>query len=264
MAKRNRSTTEKSIHRRKDRGQGRGKDYIPYHHIQDVPSKGLTTRINGWKSGRVHHFLSKLEWLYFFLLEWSPRVLDIREQYPLELAETIKIAESLGVRHPIDPKTRHPIVMTTDFVLTVKKSIRSDEQARTVKYAKDLDSRRVLEKLEIERLYWLVRGVGWGIVTEHEVDKVTAANVEWLHPFRDIEACSHLSEKLIKNIQSAMHPKVTSQDHPLQRITSETDLLFDLKPGSSLMVLRHLLASRKWKADMNQPLYPSKKLTLIG
>lgn len=264
MAKRNRSTTDRSIYRRKDRGQGRGKDYTPYHYIQDVASKGLATRINGWKTGRVHHFLSKLEWLYFFLLEWSPIVIDIREQYPLDLAETIKIAESLGVRHPTDPKTKHPAVMTTDFVLTVKKSIRSDEQARTVKYAKDLNSRRVLEKLEIERLYWLVRGVDWGIVTEYEVNKVTAANVEWLHPFRDIDACSHLSEKSIKKIQSAMYPRLALQDHSLRRITSETDLLFNLNPGSSLMVLRHLLASRKWKVDMNQPLQPSKKLTLIG
>lgn len=264
MAKRKRSTTEKTILKRKDRGRGKGKDYTPYHHIQDVPSKGLSTRVNGWKTGRIHHFLSKLEWLYFFLLDWSPSVIDIREQYPLEIQETIKIAERLGIRHPVDPKTKHPIVMTTDFVLTIKRPIGSVEHARTVKYTKDLNSRRVLEKLEIERLYWLARGIDWGIVTEQEINRIVAANVEWLHPFRRVESCSHLSKQIIKNIESVLYRRVTTQEHSLKRITSETDLQLGLNPGSSLMVVRYLLASCRWKADMTQPLQPSRRLILVG
>nr|WP_245746285.1 hypothetical protein [Evansella caseinilytica] len=31
------------------------------------------------------------------------------------------MAEELGVKHPIDPKTGDPIGMTTDFLLTVDK-----------------------------------------------------------------------------------------------------------------------------------------------
>ena len=39
-----------------------------------------------------------------------------------------------------------------------------------VKYAKDLASERVMEKFEVERVYWSSRGVDWGVVTEHEID----------------------------------------------------------------------------------------------
>lgn len=264
MPKRNRATTEKTILKRRSRGQGKGKSYTPYLYIQDVPSKGLVTRINGWKTGRVHHFLSKLEWFYFLLLEWSLIVVDVREQFPLDLAETIKIAEMLGIRHPTDPKTKHPTVITTDFVITVKGSIGSFEQVRTVKYAKDLNSKRVLEKLEIERLYWLARDIDWGIVTEHEIDRIVAENVEWLHPLRDVDACSHLSPGLITHLESAIYQRVSTQDIPLQQITNDMDQQLDLKPGTSLMVLRHLLANRKWKIDIHQPLHPSKRLAIIG
>nr|WP_255193827.1 TnsA endonuclease N-terminal domain-containing protein [Brevibacillus laterosporus] len=46
----------------------------------------------------------------------------MREQFPLlPLEETIVIANELGINHPTDPKTGSPIVMTTDFLLTVNK-----------------------------------------------------------------------------------------------------------------------------------------------
>ncbi len=59
---------------------------------------------------------------YFYLTEFSDVILDIREQFPLlPQEETIVIAEELGIKHPADPKTGDPIVMTTDFLLTVDK-----------------------------------------------------------------------------------------------------------------------------------------------
>ncbi|HEV7736265.1 MAG TPA: hypothetical protein VGO47_02690, partial [Chlamydiales bacterium] len=83
MAKRKRLVTETSIKRRIKEGRGIGRlaNYKPWLHIQDVPSLGLSSRIKGWKTQRVHHFLSGLELLYFYILEWSRNVVDIREQY---------------------------------------------------------------------------------------------------------------------------------------------------------------------------------------
>jgi len=137
MAKRERKSTQKVIDKRlkQGRGQGRGADYQPYLRVQDVPSQGLATRIRGWKTGREHHFLSPLECHYFFLLEWSPLIVDIREQFPLDLDETRAIAADLGIRHPTNPRTREPIVMTTDFVNTIRRAIGVIEHARTLKYA---------------------------------------------------------------------------------------------------------------------------------
>ena len=39
----------------------------------------------------------------------------------MPLAETIVIADELGLKHPTDPKTNEPVEMTTDFLLTVDK-----------------------------------------------------------------------------------------------------------------------------------------------
>lgn len=60
--------------------------------------------------------------------------------------ETIVIAEELGIKHPADP-----IVMTTDFLLTVDKGQGVFEVAHTIKMKDKLLEERVLEKFEIER-----------------------------------------------------------------------------------------------------------------
>jgi hypothetical protein len=141
MAKRKRRSTQSSIEKliKEGRGTGRLSNYKPWLCIQDVASKGLAARIKGWKTGRVHHFMSLLELMYFYVLEWASEVIDIREQYPLfTQKETIAIAESCGVSHPFDNRTRHPIVMTTDFNLSVLEGNQVVHRVRTIKYAKDL------------------------------------------------------------------------------------------------------------------------------
>ncbi len=164
------------------RGQGTLQDYKPWLTVRDVPSVGKSTRDKGWKTGRTHHFLSILELLYYLILEWSLMVTDIREQYPLlPIDDTLAIAENLGIKHPVHPKTKEPVVMTTDFYISLRNESGNFEQARTIKYAVDLSKRSTLEKFEIERRYWEVRGIDWGIVTEHEIPTELAKNVDFLH-----------------------------------------------------------------------------------
>ncbi len=58
--------------------------------------------------------------MYWYALDWAPSVVDIREQFPLlPIEDTLRIAERLGYRHPRHPQTRRPIVMTTDFLVTI-------------------------------------------------------------------------------------------------------------------------------------------------
>src|ERR1041384_925751 len=133
MAKRKRRRTAESIRRliKEGRGTGRLSEYKPWLHIQDVPSRGLVARILGWKTRRVHHLLSLFEQLYFYTLEWSSIVTDIREQYPLlPLEETLSIARDCGISHPVHPTTRYPTVLTTDFLVTAN----SEDQPRTLKH----------------------------------------------------------------------------------------------------------------------------------
>ncbi|WP_338838354.1 TnsA endonuclease N-terminal domain-containing protein [Kurthia gibsonii] len=96
-----------------------------------------------------------MEQNHFYLTEFSDSIVDIQEQYPLlPLEETLIIADELGIKHPTDPKTNEPIVMTTYFLLTTDKGEGSVELARTIKMKDELLKERVLEKFEIEHFYW--------------------------------------------------------------------------------------------------------------
>jgi len=155
-------STPESISKRiaEGRGQGVGNNYRPWHEVQDFPSRGVAHRPMGWKTGRVHHLFSNLEFTIFLIYDVLDRIIDIREQFPLHpLEETLEIAKKIGVKHPIDPTTSYPIVMTTDFLLKLRVGRDIVFHARTVKYRKDLDDLRVREKFEIERRYWLRRGI---------------------------------------------------------------------------------------------------------
>lgn len=264
MAKRSRNSSETTIENRlkQGRGMGQGANYNPWLHIQDVPSQGLASRIKGWKTRRVHHLLSELETSYFYVLDWSLPVLDIREQFPLlPLEETLAIAEQCGVAYPADPRTKEPVVMTTDFVVTVRQSVGSIEQARTVKYAQDLQSKRNLEKLEIERCYWQRRNIDWGIVTEREVSKTLAENIKWLHPYLDL---NDLPQSDITRITMVMTPLVLQAKDSLADIAAICDDQLGFTPGLSLLVVRHLLANRFWQVNMVQPILPSERLVLLS
>ena len=266
MAKRNRNTTKSTIRKWIDegRGQGVGAAYRPWLQVQDVPSTGISSRIKSWKTGRIHHLLSRLETNFFFNLEWSLRVTDIREQFPLlPVEETGSIAENIGVRHPTDPKTRESIVMTTDFLITIFDGFTSREIARTVKPSAELGSDRVLEKFEIERRYWESRQISWGIVTEHEISAVLAKNVQCLYGSYHLNEFPGLNTMRLAQIEQAILASISS-GIPLAEITSQCDDRLGLSPGTSLTAVRHLIATRRWLVDMQIALEPGKPLRILG
>lgn len=267
MAKRSRSTDQQKIEKRlKDgRGEGRGVAYQPWLRIQDVPSQGLASRVKGWKTGREHHLMSNLETSYLFVLDWSQSVLDIREQFPLlPLGETQEIAEQCGFVHPTDPKTQQAVVMTTDFLIILKQRDLELEHARAIKPAIDLQSQRTLEKLEIERRYWERRNIDWGLVTEQEIPKTLVENLKWLRSCYQLEDLAPLSRSDITRIEAVLTPQVIQGKAPLTKITNACDDQLGLSPGTSLSIVRYLIANRQWQIDMSQRVQPSKKLNLLS
>ena len=169
-------------------GAGAGAEYVPWLRVQDVPSMGRSWKIQGVKIDRIHHLLSDLERAYFLLCEFSEDVVDIREQYPLLPVESTQaIARAIGVRYPKYKTTSVPMVMTTDFLLSVKQPNGDVKSvARTIKYAKDLQGKgcaRTLEKLEVERRFWVSQGVDWSIVTEELFTPDLILNLVFLRKF---------------------------------------------------------------------------------
>lgn len=255
MAKRKTELTEKKISEmeKEGRGQGTGENYKPWIVIQDFPSSGLVTRSKGWKTKRIHHFLSKLERDYFYVLEWNRNVVDIREQYPLTREDTLFIAENKGVKHPTDPKSQIPIVMTTDFLITLSNSEGITHVARTIKPSKELENERTIEKFEIERSYWEQEGVDWGIITEKEMPRNMIENVEWLHSsYFEIE---DLPSSTLQTYIQQMKTFIQKYNTSIIEMVTEFDNKFQLDNGLGLEILKHLIARRELQVDINQKIH---------
>ncbi|ABA77458.1 Tn7-like transposition protein A [Pseudomonas fluorescens Pf0-1] len=169
-------------------GGGAGSSYIPWLRVQDVPSLGHSRKVHGVKVDRIHHLLSNLEHGAFLAAEFSEVVVDIREQFPLLPRGTAQaIASTLGIRYPLYPKTSLPLVMTTDLLLTVREADGNHKQvAWSVKYTKDLDDLRTVEKLEIEKEFWNSQGVAWSIVTEEQFTIDLINNLTVLRKYADL------------------------------------------------------------------------------
>lgn len=269
MSKRKRLFTAKKYKSwlKEGRGQGHGPSYKPWYRIQDVPSQGLCHRIKSvWTTGRETHLLSNLERDWFFVFDWSPLVIDIREQFPLlPLQETQAIAAECGVKHPVErrSKEQQAVVLTSDFRLTVVVGDQTIDQIRTVKYAQSLSSQRVLEKFEIERRYWERRGVDWGIVTNRDLPRNLARNVELLRGKRCLSDRLSLRAEQLYPLAEMLTDKVNHEKLPLREAGALCDAHFGLAKGSSLTVSYFLLANRYWEVDMYRRIDPGQELILL-
>lgn len=166
-------------------GFGEGATYKPWIDVRCFSSRGRMSRRPGVTTRRMHHLFSDNEDHFFLMADYASAVVDIREQFPLfPESSTQEIAQSMGVRHPKYPYSRTQLVMTTDFLLTViEKSGPRSLIAWSLKSADELRGRNrksVLAKLEIERRYWLQRGVPWRLFTNEDFDQTFIDNLDWL------------------------------------------------------------------------------------
>lgn len=248
---------------KEERGTGRGKQYKPWIKIQDVPSLGRATRLKGIKTQRQHEFLSDMERNYFYFLEYSDDVIDIREQYPLlPLEETIVIANELGINHPKHPKTGEYIVMTTDFFITKKNNV---DVARTIKQKDDLLDKRIIEKFEIERQYWKNRDIDWGIVTEDEIDKTIAQNISFIHSYyniAEIDSFQNIGHKDLEDLILEYTKRIIDTTKSIRNISSIFDMDMALEKGSGLAIFRYLIVTKLIQVDLSKPLNVDKKINI--
>ncbi|WP_145410812.1 TnsA endonuclease N-terminal domain-containing protein [Paenibacillus xylanexedens] len=239
---------------KKGRGQGTGENYQPFIQAHDnkIASEGWLTRHKGWKTGRIHHTLSEHERKYLYYCEWLDGVSDIREQWPLlPLEKTIEIAEQLGIKHPhVDG---NPVVMTTDFRLTLKIKEGSQDVIRTIKPREKL-SDRTLELFEIERVYFTEHGIDWCIVTEDKIPHKLVKNVEWMANAKYLNNQSVVNEEVLWMLHDDLYEMFTRDtgQTSLINLCFRADNEFRLPKGTSLFILQHLLANKFWRTEMEE------------
>lgn len=159
---------------RERRGTGAGANYKPWIQTGEFGSKGTVSNPIDWKTGRQVQLLSQGEVIAWYLLRWDDDNLDVREQFPLDIAQTQNIAAAYGIKHPVDSHG-NPIVMTTDFLVTRA----NGEMAISIK--SDLEtvskSKRLIEKLFIEKVYWKKQGIPFSLYTKADMNRVMADNI---------------------------------------------------------------------------------------
>lgn len=255
MAKRNRNTSESKVLRwiKQGRGQGMGKDYMPWLRIQDVPSNGRVSRIKGIKTNRIHHLMSDIETGYFHILDYASNVLDTREQFPLlPLEQTQDIAESLNIRHPSDPNTKEDIVMTTDFLVTINKDGKLYNIARTVISSSDLEKERKIEKLQIEKTFWEKNNTNWGIVTDNEINDIFIQNIKIVHQYYNLNTCAELEgvpEQLADKCRTILLEQLKT-NKPVNIICHDCDKKLGLPMGVSITLFKNLIATKNIEIDI--------------
>jgi hypothetical protein len=170
---------------KKGLGQGEGPSYQPWIRVGSFPNRGESFRISCDKTQRSHDYLSTLEYRHHLLCEFLAIVIDIREQYPLPIDETLCLADELGIAHP--SVGGEPCTVTLDFMLTLDDGHVRRMVARSIKYCEELKNPRVREKLELERVACIRRLIPWELLTEHELPRVLEKNLRWLRGWKTLE-----------------------------------------------------------------------------
>ncbi|GHX10140.1 heteromeric transposase endonuclease subunit TnsA [Vibrio cholerae] len=223
---------------REGRGSGHGSDYKPWLTVMDLSSQGRSHRVFGHKSQRTHHLLSDLELAVFLLLEWSRSTVDIREQFPLRLEDTKALALESGIDHP---SVRGVLqVMSSDFLVNTTDTCQP-KFALQAKYAEALSDARTIEKLELERRYWLQKGVPWWLITEKDIPSVVTQNISWLYPAQrdEIEI-----DALMERAAFYQHHFQNAPERSVIEVAKQLDTAYQQPMGQSLLEIRQLLAQR--------------------
>ncbi|KPV44035.1 hypothetical protein AN477_08995 [Alicyclobacillus ferrooxydans] len=237
------------------RGQGELEGYRPWITAQDYPSNGRSSRIKGWKTGRIHHFLSDIETRYFYLLEFDGNeIWDIREHYPaLDLQDTLGDCDIDLDKYCDKESGGTAYIFVTTFLLTLMNADGTKRYiARSVKAAAELEKSKVLERFELLRRYFAEKQIDWGIVTQHDINVTRAKNIEWVHSAKNLDDDAEFSVQDVPRLKGILLEWLDGTRKSVRDATNALDTQFNLTPGSGLLLLRHLIAKKQVLVNMDE------------
>jgi hypothetical protein len=228
----------------KTRGLGTGREYLPFIKVHEISSTGESFRILGRNTTRPHHLLSRLELSSFLVFDRYKSTVDIKEQYPLPIIDTLSICERLGIKHPqMSGKLK---VVTTDLVIDVKNT---SGLAVAVKYTDEFEDQRVIDKLQIEKVFWEQQGYQWKLFTEHEITPSIKENLEWLHAAN--QNSDELYEELSEIDIQLIFERLKGINKRLSSTCASLDDEYQCEPGFHIGVFRKAVAANIIDAPLN-------------
>lgn len=247
---RNRSTnTQKSVRDKicKGYGRGRGIGYKPWLSGHEFASMGVYTRMMGLTIPRMYVFFSRLESDLFVIYDTDPEVEDILEQYYMDLPTTLRLAQSMGIRHPWSGQYYN--VMTADLLFLKN----GRWHARSVKSSSELNKPRTVEKLRLEQAYFNEAGIPWSIVTEKEINPYKVQNLRWLYyttQFEELVPC----ESLRKQCSRLFYELYMEELQSLPDVIDCIESLYSIPEGTGIAILKSLIRQEKIPFDIEKPI----------
>jgi len=185
---------------REHRGEGTYADYIPYHRVaRNDPSSSGRSNLLMFRE-RLREFLSDGELGQQYFAAMLPWLDDCVEQFKLTLEPsvhplaaygerdifthypgTLALAAELRMKHPwtYGDGQNAPWKMSTDLVLVFRRrALPRVMLALAFKTAQWSSDERTIALLQLEREYWLRRGVRWLLITPEVYDKKVALTME--------------------------------------------------------------------------------------
>lgn len=150
-------------------GTGDGADYKPYLQVGEFGSMGTCSCIVDYKTGRTVHTFSQAEAMMWYILRWDDENLDIKEQYPLPVEETVRIARQNNFAHPF--RNGEYSVLTSDFYVK-----RKDRQF-VISIKTDINE-KMYKNLLIEKLYWNSIDVPWYLQFKKDINETEFINIK--------------------------------------------------------------------------------------
>ncbi|MEK4992600.1 TnsA endonuclease N-terminal domain-containing protein [Listeria sp. FSL L8-0308] len=117
--------------------------------------------------------------------------------------------------------------MTTDMLLTVKQEKSIKFIAHSIKPFNKL-TKRVVEKLQIEKEFFKDQKIEWALITERQINYNLFRNVEWLHNAKNNDK---LSNHHINSLEDNLYYAIQQSEKPFAKVTREQDELFGLPSG---------------------------------
>ena len=118
------------------RGKGSGASYKPWIQTREISSCGTCSNPKDWKTGRTVELLSQGEAYFWHMLRWDDNILDIREQYPLDLELTNEIgystesrASSNSLSSIISHLDDRPLIVTRNLISAFMKESDNDDRS---------------------------------------------------------------------------------------------------------------------------------------
>ncbi|MBR2173792.1 TnsA endonuclease N-terminal domain-containing protein [Sphingopyxis sp.] len=241
--------------RKQGRGQGEHASYKPWLQTHEVTiPNDRKSKIFGLKSQRLHQLFTDLECDVVTLIDWSARVTDIRERYPLDQALVHKIAGEVGVNLPFDKRSGVSLEFCTDLLISVDVG---RPVARSVRKSPDLEKKTILGILEVERRYWAALDQEWRIITEKDIDEIHLHNVNFARAHVDLSKAVELSDRPTAEMAGELLADIINSPYLiLEEIFSRLDAEWRI-PGQALYLFRHLIGVRVISCKFNVKLSPA-------